>query len=139
MPGWVSFSHCAEEAGIESVLISFSRYEPETLLAACALEQATKKLKFIAAHRSGLMQPAMFVQQINTLAGLIDGRIALNIVAGSSKEEQRGYCDFLEHDERYARTEEYLKTCHAFWRNEGKWISTGSTIKSSKAGSTLPS
>ncbi|HEV8485759.1 MAG TPA: LLM class flavin-dependent oxidoreductase, partial [Blastocatellia bacterium] len=119
MEGWLRFARNAEEAGIESVLLSFSRYEPDTFFIACAVGQATEKLKFIAAYRLGLMQPAMFVQQVNTLSGLIGGRIALNIVAGSSPPEQRGYGDFLEHDERYARAEEFLKVCRSFWRNDG--------------------
>ncbi|HKP71803.1 MAG TPA: LLM class flavin-dependent oxidoreductase [Pyrinomonadaceae bacterium] len=120
MDGWVRFARSAEEAGIESVLLSFSRYEPDTFFVACAVGRATEKLKFIAAYRSGLMQPTTFVQQVNTLSGLINGRIALNIVAGSSTEEQRGYGDYLAHDDRYARADEFLAVCHAFWRNEGE-------------------
>ena len=119
MEGWVQFARSAEEAGIESVLLSFSRYEPDTLLIACAMGQATAKLKFIVAYRMGLMQPATFVQQINTLSALIGGRVALNIVAGSSTLEQRGYGDFLEHDDRYARADEFLNVCHSLWRNNG--------------------
>lgn len=117
MEGWSRFARAAEESGIESVLLSFSRYEPDTLLIACAMGQVTERLKFIVAYRSGLMQPATFVQQVNTLSGLIEGRVALNVVAGSSTAEQRGYGDFLEHDERYARAEEFLKVCRAFWQN----------------------
>jgi len=120
LEGWLKFARSAEEAGIESVLLSFSRYEPDTILVACATGQMTTKLKFIVAYRMGLMQPATFVQQINTLSGLIGGRVALNIVAGSSAAEQRGYGDFLEHDERYARAQEYLGVCRAFWRNDGE-------------------
>lgn len=119
MEGWTRFARCAEDAGIESVLLSFSRYEPDTMLVACAMGQVTTKLKFIVAYRLGLMQPATFVQQINTLSGLIDGRVSLNIVAGSSTVEQRGYGDFLDHDERYARAEEFLSVCRAFWSNNG--------------------
>src|ERR1044071_12721 len=119
MEGWVKFANCAEEAGIESVLMSFSRYEPVTLVIASALGQATKKLKFIVAYRTGFMQPTTFVQQVNTLSGLIDGRASLNIVAGSSAAEQRGYGDFLDHDERYARADEFLEICHLFWRRNG--------------------
>jgi alkanesulfonate monooxygenase len=115
LEGWLKFSRCAEEVGIESVLMSFSRYEPDTLVIAAALGQATKKLKFIVAYRTGMMQPTTFVQQVNTLSGLIDGRVALNIVAGSSTAEQRGYGDFLDHDERYARADEFLEICHSFW------------------------
>ena len=118
--GWVRFARCAEDAGIDSVLLSFSRYEPDTVLIACAVGLATTKLKFIVAYRTGLMLPTTFVQQVNTLSALIGGRVALNIVAGSSTSEQRGYGDFLEHDERYARAEEYLGICRSFWRNDGE-------------------
>lgn len=99
------------------MLISFSRYEPDPLMVSCALGQATEQLKFIVAYRSGLMQPATFVQQINTLSALIEGRVALNVVAGSAKAEQHGYGDFLAHDDRYARAEEFLAVCNSFWRN----------------------
>lgn len=118
MEGWVRFARSAEESGIESVLLSFSRYEPDTFAISCAVGLATSKLKFIAAYRTGLMQPTTFVQQINTLSCMIDGRVALNIVAGSSTLEQRGYGDFLEHDERYARADEFLAICNSFWRSD---------------------
>jgi alkanesulfonate monooxygenase len=120
MEGWIHFAQEAEKAGIESVLISFSRYEPDPIMVSCALGRATTRLKFIAAYRSGLMQPTTLVQQINTLSALIDGRIALNIVAGSSIAEQQGFGDYLSHAERYARAEEFLAVCHSFWRAEGE-------------------
>lgn len=117
MEGWIRFAEHAEEAGIYSVLIALNHYEPDPLMISCALGRATRRLKFIAAYRSGLMSPTIFVQQVNTLSGLIDGRIDLNIVAGSSTAEQHGYGDFLAHDERYARAEEFLAVCNAFWRS----------------------
>src|SRR5882724_3526049 len=119
MEGWTHFAEAAEQAGIESVLVSFSKYEPDPFMVSCALGQATKKLKFIAAYRSGLMLPTTFVQQFNTTAAFINGRIALNLVAGSSTAEQRGYGDYLPHDDRYARAEEFLAVCNKFWLAEG--------------------
>src|ERR1044072_6608063 len=109
--GCTRLASCAEDAGIESVLLSFSRYEPDTILIACAMGQVTTRLKFIVAYRMGLMQPATFVQQINTLSGVIDGRVSLNIVAGSSTVEQHGYADIIDHDESYAPDAEVLPVC----------------------------
>jgi alkanesulfonate monooxygenase len=117
MKGWGRFAEQAERAGIESLMACFNRYEPDPLIVCCALGLATKKLKFIVAYRSGLTQPPIFVQQMNTVAALIGGRIALNIVAGSSMAEQRSYGDYLLHDERYARAEEFLAVCDSFWRS----------------------
>jgi len=119
MAAWCEFARAAEAVGIESALLSFSYYEPDTIFLACAMGRATTKLKFIVAYRTGLMQPTTFVHQINTMSALIGGRVALNFVAGSSPEEQRGYGDFLKHDERYARADEYLAICNSFWRNNG--------------------
>ena len=120
LKGWVHFVEHAEEAGLDSILISFSRYEPDPLVVSCALGQLTRKMKFIAAYRSGLIQPTSFVQQVNTLSALMPGRVALNIVAGSSKAEQLGYGDYAPHDERYARAEEFLTICRLFWKGEGE-------------------
>lgn len=119
LEGWTHFARHAEAAGIDSVLISFSRFEPDPILVAAALGRATATLKFIAAYRSGLIQPAVFVQQINTLACLIGGRVAVNIVAGSASIEQHGYGDFLEHEARYKRAEEFIAVCRSFWRSSG--------------------
>ena len=120
LTGWTHFARHAEDAGIDSTLISFSRYEPDPFLVACALGQAVQKLKFIIAYRSGLMSPTTFVQQMNTVSALVQGRVSFNIVAGSSRKEQRGYGDYLSHDERYARAEEFLAVCNAFWRANGE-------------------
>ena len=114
--GWTHFGKHAEAAGIDSLLISFSRYEPDPILVAAGLGQTTTKLGFIAAYRSGLMKPATFVQQINTVSAFMPGRVSINVVAGSSIAEQRGYGDYLAHDERYARTDEFLAVCNSFWR-----------------------
>jgi alkanesulfonate monooxygenase len=113
--GWTHFARRAEEAGIDSVLISFSRYEPDPITVSAALGVVTDKLRYMLAYRSGLMQPATFVQQVNTVAALTNGRVSINLVAGSSAAEQRGYGDFLSHDERYMRADEFLAACKAFW------------------------
>lgn len=111
----IEFCRHAEECGIDSLLVDFGFAKPDPMLLAAILGQGALKIKFILAYRSGLFSPAMFVQQLNTLSALIDGRLLLNIVAGYSPEEQRGYGDFLSHDERYERTEEFLAACRAFW------------------------
>jgi alkanesulfonate monooxygenase len=116
MQGWLRFARTAEQAGIESVLISISRHEPDPMLIACALGRATERLKYIVAYRSGLLLPTTFVQQLNTLSSLLDGRVAFNIVAGSSTAEQHAYGDSVAHDERYARADEFLAICDQLWQ-----------------------
>ena len=109
----------AERNGIESMLMAFSFTRPDPLLLATAIGAATEKIAFLVACRSGIFSPTAFVQQINTLSVLTNGRVAINIVAGHSPHEQAYYGDFLAHDERYERTEEFLDVCAAFWRRDG--------------------
>ena len=116
----VEFCRQAEESGIDSLLVDFGFAKPDPMLLAASLGPGAQKIKFILAYRSGLFSPAIFVQQLNTLSALINGRLLLNIVAGYSPEEQRGYGDFLSHDERYERTEEFLAACRAFWSGEAE-------------------
>jgi alkanesulfonate monooxygenase len=122
LEGWERFARAAEQAGIESTLISFSRSEPDPMFVSCALGRSVQKLKFIVAYRSGLSKPTTFVHQFNTLSTLVNGRVALNLVAGSSRAEQHAYGDFLEHDDRYARAEEFLEVCRSFWRDQSARI-----------------
>jgi alkanesulfonate monooxygenase len=114
----VPFAQVAEACGIDSLLIDFGWSKPDPILLATALGLATTKVRLIIAHRSGLMGPVTFVQQLNTLSALIGDRFSLNIVAGHSPDEQRGYGDFLGHDDRYARTDEYLGICRALWADD---------------------
>src|SRR6185295_7399422 len=86
----IQFARAAEASGIDSLLVDFGWSKPDPILLATALGLATTTIRFIIAHRSGLMSPTAFVQQVNTLSALIDGRFSLNIVAGHSPEEQRG-------------------------------------------------
>jgi len=115
----IRFCRTAEECGIDSLLTDFGFSKPDPTLLAAALGLATDRIKFIVAYRSGLLCPTIFVQQLNTLSALINGRFSLNIVAGNSPEEQRYYGDYLSHDERYSRTEEFLSICHALWKRDG--------------------
>jgi len=112
------FSKAAEASGMDSLLVDFGWAKPDPITLSAAVGARTDTIRFLIAWRSGLISPTMFVQQLNTLSTIIGGRLSLNIVAGHSPQEQRGYGDFLPHDDRYARTEEFLAACNAFWRGE---------------------
>lgn len=115
----IEFCRSAEACGIDSLLVAFGYYMPDPMLLSAALGLATDRIRFMIAYRSGVISPVLFVQQLNTLSALIKGRLSLNIVAGHSPGEQRSYGDFLEHDERYARTDEFLEICNSLWACKG--------------------
>jgi alkanesulfonate monooxygenase len=113
-----NFCRLAERCGIDSLLTAFGFHRPDPIVLATALAARTERIRFLVAARSGITSPTAFVQQVNTAAAAADGRIALNIVAGHTPGEQRGYGDFLAHDERYARTDEYLTVCRSLWASD---------------------
>lgn len=115
----IELCRAAERNGIESMLMAFSYARPDPLILSTAIGMATERLVFLAACRSGVCSPTAFVQQVNTISALTNGRIAINVVAGHSPHEQAYYGDFLGHDERYERLEEFLDVCAAFWRQSG--------------------
>jgi alkanesulfonate monooxygenase len=119
LPAQIAFCQAAEASGIDSVLVDLNFAKPDPIALSTALAVKTRSLKFIIAARSGLLSPTLFTQQINTLSTVANGRVSLNIVAGHSPAEQRSYGDFLPHDERYQRTEEFLAICHGLWARTG--------------------
>jgi len=119
LPSHLAFCRLAEQHGIDSLLMACGFYMPDPVPLVAALGTATRRIRFMLAYRSGLIAPTGFVQQVNTLAALTGGRVSLNMVVGHSQEEQRSYGDFLSHDERYQRSDEFLTICRAFWRGDG--------------------
>jgi alkanesulfonate monooxygenase len=118
LQGQLEFCRRADKLGIDSILlpIGYQRADPVTL--AGVFGAATEKLRFMVAARSGVVSPTYFVQQINTVSAVTNGRVSVNVVLGHSSAELRYYGDFLDHDERYRRTDEFWCICDALWRRE---------------------
>jgi alkanesulfonate monooxygenase len=112
---YVEFCQLAERNGIDSLLMAIGSSRPDPMLLSAALSVRSSRIKFMVACRSGLISPAYFVQQINTLALLTDGRIHINMVLGHTPHELGYYGDFLSHDEQVRRTDDFLSICQAFW------------------------
>lgn len=111
----VTFARSAEAAGMDSVLVPIGYYRADPVTMATVMGTETSAVKYMLASRSGLISPTYFVQQVNTLSVLTNGRVSINSVAGHTPEEMRFFGDSLPHDERYRRTEEFWAVCHALW------------------------
>ncbi len=112
---YAEFCQIAERNGIDSLLMAIGSSRPDPTVLSVALAATTPRIKFLVACRSGLISPAYFVQQINTLASLTEGRVHINLVLGHTPAELRYYGDSLSHEERTQRTDEFLSICHAYW------------------------
>lgn len=129
LDGMVAFSQEAEALGIDSLLMGIGFHLPDPLPLIGALVRETKRVTFMLAYRPGLLPPTLFAQVVNTVSWMSDRRISLNIVAGISPVEQAYYGDFLQHDDRYRRTDEFLALLHRFWQGESPITHDGEFYK----------
>ena len=125
----VEFCLRAEECGMDSLLMAFGFTRPEPMTLSAALGMKTQRIKFMVAARPGVLSPTLFVQQVNTVSALTGGRISINIVTGHTPQELGYYGDFLNHEERYERTDEFLTVCRALWSGAGEVNFSGKYYK----------
>ncbi len=96
-----------------------AEYQHESVAISHALLAATEKLKVIAAILPGPWHPTVVAKQLATIDQLTNGRVAVNIVSGWFKGEFTGIGEpWLEHDERYRRSEEFIRVLKGIWTEE---------------------
>lgn len=105
----------AELAGFEGALLPTG---PEPWIAAAALARETRRLRFLIAFQATWTLPAYAAQQAAILQHLSHGRLDWNIITGGNPASQRAQGDFLDHDQRYQRTGEFLDIIQGLWSNE---------------------
>ncbi|MBP29437.1 dimethylsulfone monooxygenase SfnG [Methylobacterium sp.] len=116
----------AEAAGFEYGLTQIrftagygAEYQHESVAFSHALLAATTKLKVIAALLPGPWHPTLAAKQIATISQLTEGRIAVNIVSGWFSGEFRAIGEpWLDHDERYRRSEEFIRSLRGIWTQD---------------------
>ena len=111
-------ARAADRLGFEGVLTPTGTWCEDAWLTTAALLNETEKLKFLVAFRPGLISPTLAAQQTATLQRFSEGRVLLNVVSGGDDTEQRRFGDWLGHDERYARTREFLQIVKSIWTQE---------------------
>jgi alkanesulfonate monooxygenase len=98
----------ADRFGFAGMLTPAGMFCEDPWLVASALAPMTTRVKFMVAMRPGLTSPVLTAQMAATFQRLSAGRLLVNIVSGGDPDEQRRYGDWLDHDQRYERTEEFL-------------------------------
>lgn len=109
----------AEAANFHGALIPTGPYCEDAWAVAAAVSQHTKRLRSLVAFRPGFVLPAVAAQTVATFQRFTQNRLLLNVVTGGSSTEQRAYGDFLEHDARYERTDEFLSVVRGVWSGPG--------------------
>lgn len=107
----------AEENGFEAVLTPTGAWCEDAWLATAMLVETTETLKFLVAFRPGLVSPTLAAQMAGTYQRHSRGRLLLNVVTGGEPHEQQAFGDFLDKEQRYERTGEFLHIVRELWES----------------------
>jgi alkanesulfonate monooxygenase len=109
----------AEQMGFQGALVPTGAWCEDAWVTTAMLVQSTRRLKFLAAFRPGLMSPTLSAQMAATFQWQSRGRLLLNVVTGGEPHEQRAYGDFADKEGRYGRCDEFLSIVRRLWEGDG--------------------
>ena len=115
-PAYIArFAVAHEAAGFDRILIAWLSTQPDAMLVAAHAAASTTRIGLMVAHRPGFVAPTVAARAFATLDHLSGGRTAVHVITGGSPAEQGADGDFLDHDARYARTDEYVGVMRRMW------------------------
>jgi FMNH2-dependent dimethyl sulfone monooxygenase len=86
---------------------------------AAALAAVTRRLELMVAVRPTFHLPALLAKQAANIDHISGGRLSLNVVSSWWAEEATSYgVQFEQHDDRYARTSEWLDVIDGVWKQD---------------------
>lgn len=119
------FAQAHEAGGFDRVLVAWHSTHPDPLLVASHAAAHTTRIGFMVAHRPGFIAPTLAARQFATFDHLTGGRAAIHIITGGNPAEQRQDGDFLDHAQRYARSDEYVGLLRRVWTSEAPFDHEG--------------
>ena len=105
---------------------------------AAALAAVTEKLEIMVAVRPTFHNPALLAKQAANIDHISNGRLTLNVVSSWWADEATKYgIAFDQHDDRYARTSEWLDVIDGCWKQQhfsydGKYYKVADNVLSPK-------
>ena len=86
---------------------------------AAALAAVTNRIELMVAVRPTFHQPALLAKQAANIDHISNGRLTLNVVSSWWASEAHMYgVGFDQHDDRYARTSEWLDVIDGVWKQD---------------------
>lgn len=112
------FARAHEAAGFDRALVGYYTNTADGFLVTAYAAMATERLAFMLAHRPGFVAPTLAARKFATLDHVTGGRAAIHVISGGDDADQRKDGDYLSHDERYARTDEYVEILRRIWTSD---------------------
>lgn len=101
-------AQAVDELGFSAVLLPTGNSCEDAWVVASTLMPSTRRLKFLVAVRPGIMSPTVAARMTATFDRFSGGRLLINVVTGGDPKEAAADGVFLNHDERYEVTDEFL-------------------------------
>ena len=129
----VEFARAHEDAGFDKVLVGYASTTADGFMVTAHAAANTDTLGYLVAHRPGVMSPTLAARKMATLDHITSGRIAVHFISGGSDDEQRRDGDWLDHDSRYRRTDEYLDVLKRLWTEDAPFDYEGEFYRFAQA------
>ena len=119
-------ARAVEINGFSGILMVNAPSGEEPWTACSLLARETKTLKFVSAFQPFHFSPWAATQMAATYQRATGNRLVWNIINGGSEVVQRQVGDFVAHDDRYERADEFLQVVKGYWSStdfsfEGKY------------------
>jgi alkanesulfonate monooxygenase len=111
-------AQAADDLGYFGILLPTGRSCEDSWVIASAVAPSTERLRYLVAVRPGLQSPTVAARMTATLDRISQGRLLINVVTGGDPLENKGDGIFLDHDERYEVTREFLAVYTALLMGE---------------------
>lgn len=137
-------ARASESAGFLGGLLPSFPVTDDPWAVSAALARETTTYRFMVAFQPGFLHPVQAARMSASLQRATGGRLVYNIISGGGGPAQLWWGDKVAHDDRYARTSEFLDVLRGVWDGEpydhdGRFFTThGAALPPGLAGHPFP-
>lgn len=122
----IKLAKIAEEVGFEYALTQIrfmgnygAEYQHDSLMFSAALLACTERLNIITALLPGISHPGVIAKHGATADQIFNGRWSIHVASGWYRQEFDALgVEWLEHDERYVRSQEFVEILRGAWTTD---------------------
>ncbi|MCT9930951.1 LLM class flavin-dependent oxidoreductase [Planotetraspora sp. A-T 1434] len=108
-------ARASELSGFVGGLLPSFPFTDDPWAAAASLARETTTYRFMIAFQPGFLHPVQAARMSASLQRATGGRVVYNIISGGGGPGQLWWGDKVDHDDRYARTSEFLDVLKGVW------------------------
>jgi alkanesulfonate monooxygenase len=111
-------ARAAEISGFQGGLLPSFPMTDEPWAISSFLARETRTFRFMIAFQPGFLNPVTAARMTASLQRATGGRALYNIITGGGGPQQLWWGDSVAHDDRYARTTEFLDVLRGVWKGD---------------------